>query len=381
MSYSVRNVRQVYVAKAQGSTSTTEDNKVTFGTDGNWQVYTDLEGCKYFECVENGHIVRTPKIERITYSKVTPGSDMNQKTLTYTVQITRTPKVGEVYTLNVVIPNFNGIDAGFTQSVRGTFVAKTINPNDVAAGIVADINDRMHEGTNDPNKESAFLWMQYLDTPTVSGATITFKTKVPKIESAWEAGADYMPEMQELKELKFECAPIYDGNVYIHDWATVKGPTTTTIADSYKEKLKAMYWFHNIDRGEINKDTEWMSPFPKAKIPTFDGEYSVLDLHYRVDGDGSIMGDVDVTIIAESSAAAKSAYDTAKTNYATAKADYDAAVEGGDADTIAAAETALNTAETALNTAKANLNDNANAILNAFKADANMYKSKDTFGM
>lgn len=309
MSYSVKNVRNLYYAETKAEDSaglwTTKPTKATKGVtkaDGTWYAYKDLEGCKYFECVENKHIVRTPKIERVTYVKVTPGSAMNSKIFTYTITIDGDKLVvGKTYTLNIIIPNFNGIDVGLEQSVRGTATYKSTAAK-LAEDIVNDIKDRVKAGTGDINYGTSFLWAQYIDIDALGANSnvITVKTKIPEEES-WKPGEDYMPELQE-RQLKFEFAPVYDETtgVYEYEWATLSGTVSSSPVNDYKKKLDAMWWFYNIDRGEIVKDRGWMDPRPMMEPMDFakrNEEFSVLDVHYRVDGDGSIMGDVDITII------------------------------------------------------------------------------------
>lgn len=333
MSYSVKNVRNLYYAGAKVDTPAgmwdtlpTPTTKGVTKDEGTYCVYKDLEGCKYFECVENKHIVRTPKIERVTYVKVTPGSAMNSKEFSYEITVDDSKLVvGKTYTLNIIIPNFNGIDVGLEQSVRGTATAKPATEEVTTGGvttpgkttaqqlaedIVNDIKDRVKAGTNDVNYDTPFLWAQYIDIDALEAGNgvIIVKTKIPEEES-WKPGEDYMPELQE-RILKFEFAPVYDEDtgVYEYYWASLKDEYTKVadVIGSYKKKLDAMWWFYNIDRGEIVKDREWMDPRPMMKPMDFaksNDEFSVLDVHYRVDGDGSIMGDVDITIICKEASA------------------------------------------------------------------------------
>lgn len=319
MSYSVRNVRNLYYAdgtKAKGSLwSTTPKKNVKGATnaEGSWDAYQDLEGCRYFECVENEHIVRTPKIERVTYVKVTPGSEMNQKIYSYDVTLDAAKiKGGVTYSLTIRIPDFNGIDEGLSQTVMGTATAQA--DGDVvglANAIFADIKNKKQQRSGDINHDSAMLWDLYLDINKSSvdaQGKMTFLTQIPEPEKDWQAGADYMPEIQE-RRLVFEFMTVSyedaNGNtVYESKWGSASEPTAIDVAGSYKQKLNAMWWFYNTDRGSIKTSPEWMDPTPKGYMHDFTtmaGDYSVIDLHYRVDGDGSIMGDVDVTIIVKES--------------------------------------------------------------------------------
>lgn len=304
MSYSVRNVRNLYYAasKEENLYTVGEDGKkITVNpNDGSWNAYKDLEGCGYFECVENGHIVRTPKIERVTYVKVTPGSEMNSKIFTYTIKIDSTKiKANQTYTLSMVVPDFNGIDVGLENYVRGTYTAKTDGDTGVAQGIVDDIKKQKKAGTDDPNISTPFLWDIFIDIDgiTVNGNYLTVSTKID-VPKEFEVGS-WMPELQQ-RQLQFEFKPVYEDGVAEYYWGEVVGKPIVSPANDYKHKLDSMEWFYNGERGEMERVRTLRDPLPKAKLHNFaetTDDYSVLDIHYRVDGDGSIMGDVDITII------------------------------------------------------------------------------------
>ncbi|MBQ9254867.1 MAG: hypothetical protein IJ180_11290 [Bacteroidales bacterium] len=303
MSYSVRNVRNLYYAQDKKEKLYTDtDKKIKFESDGSWNAYKDREGCGYFECVENGHIVRTPKIERVTYVKVTPGSEMNSKIFTYTIKIDSAKiKENQTYTLSMIIPNFNGIDVGLENYVRGTYTAKSNGDTGVAEGIVNDIKKQKQAGvTDDPNISTPFLWDLFIDVDGMSAdssnGTITVSTKID-VPEEFEVGS-WMPELQQ-RQLQFEFKPVYEDGVAEYYWGKLDS-TTTSSANDYKHKLDSMEWFYNGERGEMERVRTLRDPLPKAKLHNFASktdDYSVLDIHYRVDGDGSIMGDVDITII------------------------------------------------------------------------------------
>ena len=301
MAYTVKDTQQVFV----GYKTATPPSVA-----GDVNVITDSEKGISIQFVNaKAETVRTDIIKngQVKYIKAKVGydpsatSDLSDNLYTHTVQIVGNTINGTansivdkgVYVLNVVVPDFFPTNVGAVKTITATYVA---NSSDTCATVATELDTALKN-----HNDYGTVFTSSVLNDTISITEVFYK-------DLFKLGIT--PVVNLIKRLKITTKPVYDqvNEEYFDKWATVTKNAKSTSANNALYKLQEMEWLLNGYKSDMMKHMNdfynYIVPQPELMItspttlPAGVSDFATLDIHYEELGDGSILSQKNLLIIA-----------------------------------------------------------------------------------
>lgn len=298
MAYAVKDTQQVYVGYDINTNLSAIGDVAVKTNSFDKSVYIQFVNAKSevirTDIIKNGQIKYMKPVQHLDPTS-SPGVDLSDKLYTHTFQVTDAIP-GGVYTLNIVVPDFYPTNTGAVKTISATYVAKASDTvNNIAAGLNASL-----QGHNDVN---------IVFTSNVSADTISISEVF--VSSLFKLGVT--PVANLIKKLTITTEPVWDSvnEEYVNDWGIITKNVSSVSSNNVLYKLQEMEWLLNSYKSNMMKHMNdfynYMVPQPEllinstSALPAGVNDLATLDIHYEEPGDGSILSQKNILIIAPKS--------------------------------------------------------------------------------